>query len=92
MSYSIRFRPAARREFLALPKKVRVRIGAALGELARDPHLSGTEPLRRGLKGRRKYRVGDYRIVYAVEQDLLIVRVIAVGHRSRIYEDAERRS
>jgi mRNA interferase RelE/StbE len=92
MNYSIRFRPAARRDFLALPEKVRVRIGAALAELARDPHLPGTEPLRRGLEGRRKCRVGNCRIVYAVEQDVLIVRVIAVEHWGRVYREAERRS
>ena len=92
MRYTVRFRPAARREFLALPKDVRQRIAAALERLAEDPYRSGSEPLRRGLRGRRKYRVGDYRIVYAVEQDVLVVRVITVEHRSRVYGKAERRS
>jgi mRNA interferase RelE/StbE len=92
MRYAIRFRPAARREFLAMPRKLRLRIDAALEQLADDPYLPGTEPLRRGLKGRCKLRVGDYRVVYTVEQRVLVVRVIAVGHRSRVYPEAERRS
>ena len=92
MRYAIRFRPAARREFLAMPRKLRLRIVAALEQLADDPYLPGTEPLRGGLKGRRKLRVGDYRVVYTVEQDLLVVRAIAIGHRGRVYPGAERRS
>ena len=92
MTYSIRFRPAAEREYLALRGRVRARLDAALGALAEDPLGPGTFPLWGSLQGRRKCRVGDYRVVYAVEQDVLVVRVIAVGHRSRVYEDAERRA
>ena len=83
MRYSLRFRPAARREYLALSKKGRAQIAARLDRLAQGPHLPGTEPLHGDLKGRRKLWVGRCRVVYSVETDALVVRVIAVGRRGR---------
>ena len=91
MTYTIRFRPAARREYLALPSKLRLRIGVHLEQLAQDPHLAGSAPLHGDLKGRRKLRVGDYRVVYSVDSEGSVVRVIAIGHRSNVYRDAARR-
>jgi mRNA interferase RelE/StbE len=91
MTYTIRFRPAARREYLALPKKVRLRMGAHLEQLAGDPHGAGTAPLHGDLKGRRKLRLGDYRVVYSVDSKGAVVRIIAIGHRAKVYRDATRR-
>ena len=92
MTYDIRFRPSAHRGYMALPKKVRVRIAARLDQLAQDPYPPGTEPLHGDLKGRRKLCVGDYRVVYSVDSDGLVIRVIAVGHRGKIYARASRRA
>ena len=91
MTYTIRFRPAARRDYLALPRKARLRIGAHLERLAEDPHLPRTAPLHGDLKGRRKLRVGDYRVVYSVDTEGPVVRIIAIGHRGKVYRDAARR-
>lgn len=59
-------------------------IKAAIYELANDPRPSGCKKLR----GRAGYRIriGDYRIIYDVFDDVLTVEVIAVGHRREIYE------
>jgi len=91
VTYSVEFLPAARRDYLALAKPVRRRVDVALEGLAQDPLGPATAPLRRSLKGRRKCRVGDYRIVYRVYQGVMVVEVVAVGHRSEVYEKAERR-
>jgi mRNA interferase RelE/StbE len=91
VKYSVEFLPAARRDYLALPQLVRRRVDVGLEVLAQDPLGSATVPLRRSLKGRRKCRIGDYRVVYTVYQGAMVVEVVAVGHRSRVYEDAERR-
>jgi len=91
MSFGVLFRPAAHRELLSLPRKVRERILARLEELASDPHMPGTEPLRGDLKGRRKLRTGEYRVVYVVEPDAVVIRAVAVGHRSRVYSTSSRR-
>ncbi len=54
-------------------------------KLMLDPVRFG-KPLRYSLKGHRRLRVGDYRIIYRIESDKVIV--IAIKHRRLIYEDA----
>ena len=64
----------------------------ALRALSDDPSMG--EPLRRELTGLWKYRVRRFRIVYAVDRQRRIIRVVAVGHRQTIYEavsDVQRR-
>ncbi|HNF59609.1 MAG TPA: type II toxin-antitoxin system RelE/ParE family toxin [Elusimicrobiota bacterium] len=56
--------------------------------LAINPELFGL-PLRRGLSGYRKMRVGDYRIIYRVVGSQ--IRILAIGHRSDIYSTAPKR-
>jgi mRNA interferase RelE/StbE len=60
------------------------KIKAAIYELANDPRPSGCKKLR----GRAGYRIriGDYRVIYDVFDDVLTVEVIAVGHRREIYD------
>ncbi|MFN8370279.1 MAG: type II toxin-antitoxin system RelE/ParE family toxin [Bacteriovoracaceae bacterium] len=50
-----------------------------------DPHKFGT-PLRRNLKGLMKLRVGDYRIIYSVQNDTVTVEIIKIGHRREVYD------
>jgi mRNA interferase RelE/StbE len=60
-------------------------VKAALRAISRDPAMG--EPLERELQGLLKYRVSRFRIVYAVDRAHRTVRVMAVGHRRRIYEE-----
>jgi mRNA interferase RelE/StbE len=60
-------------------------VKSAIRSIATNPR-SGT-PLRRELEGLWKYRVRRFRIVYAIDTKARIVRVLAVGHRIRIYEE-----
>ena len=50
-----------------------------------DPRRYGA-PLRRELAGRWKYRVGDYRLICEIQEERILVLVLMVGHRSRIYD------
>jgi len=52
---------------------------------AQDPRRFG-RPLTADLKGLWRYRVGDYRIVAAIEDERFIVLIVSVGHRREIYE------
>ena len=82
--YSVRIKPSARKELEAIgPKKDRQRIVAAILGLADDPQPSES----RKLSGREKYRTrcGDYRVVYAVQDAILVVTIADVGHRSDVY-------
>ncbi len=60
-------------------------IKAALRAISKNPAIG--EPLKRELEGLLKYRVSRFRIVYAVDRTHRVVRVMAVGHRRRIYDE-----
>jgi len=69
----------------ALPKRERERIRKAIEEkLTTHSEIFG-KPLRRSLKGYRNLRVGDYRVLFRIED--AEVKIFAIGHRSVIYED-----
>ena len=70
-----------------LPKTMRIIIKKAIEErLAIDPVGLG-KPLRYSLKGHRRLRVGDYRIVYRVDVEKRIVTVVVIKHRKEVYEE-----
>ena len=84
MTYRIEWRPRARKAFLALDKPVRRRIGEAVDALAADPRPAAAKMIT-GAHGVLRIRVGDYRVVYTIDEGELIVLVLDAGHRSEIY-------
>jgi mRNA interferase RelE/StbE len=82
-AYRIELRPAAIRALRKLDPQVRRRIQGAIAMLAQDPRPPGARALRDrpGLR----VRVGDYRIIYTVHDDVLLVVVVRLGHRREIY-------
>ncbi len=83
-AYRIELRPAAVRALRKLDPQVRRRVQGAIALLAQDPRPPGA----RALKGRPglRVRVGDYRVIYTVEDDVLLVVVVRLGHRRDVYE------
>jgi mRNA-degrading endonuclease RelE of RelBE toxin-antitoxin system len=67
-----------------LPPELERSVREALRALGRKP--SAGSPLRRELKGLWKYEVRRYRIVYALEPRRRVVRILAVGRRTDVYE------
>ncbi len=51
-----------------------------------DP-ISFGKPLRYSLKGHRRLRVGDYRVVYRIEADTQTIIIVAIKHRRDVYEE-----
>ena len=84
MSYRIELRPAAVRALKKLDPPIRSRVQGAIALLAEDPR----PPAARALRGRPglRVRVGDYRIIYTVTDEVLLVVVVTVGHRRDVYE------
>ncbi len=82
--YRIELRPAAARSLRKLDPQARRRVQGAIALLAQDPR----PPAARALQGRPglRVRVGDYRIIYTVEDDVLLVLVVRLGHRRDVYE------
>ena len=85
-AYQVEFVRSAEKEFLRLPKKVRERFAEALKLLAISPfsELLKIKKLK-GTEDAFRIRIGDYRMIYQVREEVLIVLVIKVGHRREIY-------
>jgi mRNA interferase RelE/StbE len=80
MTYRIEVAPAAVRQLRKLDPPARRRIQAAVELLAQEPRPAGARKL---VSGDHEWRVrtGDYRIVYEIHDQVLLVLVLAVGHR-----------
>jgi len=82
--YRIELRPAALRSLRKLDPQIRRRVQGAIALLADDPR----PPSAKKLKGRDAFRVrvGDYRVIYTVEEGVLLVVVVTLGHRRDVYD------
>ncbi|HZZ95081.1 MAG TPA: type II toxin-antitoxin system RelE/ParE family toxin [Usitatibacter sp.] len=65
-------------------KAMRQRVAEAIVELAADPRHHGVEKLS-GSRDRYRVRVGDFRVVYAINEATRVVDVVKIGHRREIY-------
>jgi len=83
-AYRIEFRPAALRELRKIDRSMQPRIQGAIALLAQDPRPPASRPLR-GREGYR-LRVGDYRITYTIDNGVLVIVVVTIGHRRDVYQ------
>lgn len=84
--YRIELTRDALRALAKLDKPVRRRVQGAIDRLADDPHPAGMIALR-GAPGAFRIRIGDYRVIYVLHDDLLLVVVIDIGHRRDVYRN-----
>ncbi|MBA3912946.1 MAG: type II toxin-antitoxin system RelE/ParE family toxin [Acidobacteriales bacterium] len=82
--YQLGFKPNALRDFEKLPRAAQRRIAAKLEGLREQPFPPGCKKLE-GMRDTWRIRAGDYRVVYQVHQGVLLILVVAVGHRREIY-------
>ncbi len=82
-SYSIVFKQSVARDLRPIPTKDVQRILKRIDGLADDPRPAGAEKL----SGDEKYRIrqGNYRILYTIEDDIITVTIVKVGHRRDVY-------
>ncbi len=87
MSYEIVIPRRAQKSLARLRPTDREKVTAAIVALSEDPRPHGV----RTLKGKRgdylRLRVGDYRVIYRVQEEILTVLVIRVGHRREVYRN-----
>jgi mRNA interferase RelE/StbE len=84
--YRIQIAPSAVRQLRKLPGSVQERIVEHVEQLATDPRPRGAIKLQ-GEDDLYRIRVGDYRVIYQIRDDELIVLVLRVEHRREVYRD-----
>jgi mRNA interferase RelE/StbE len=84
-NYSIRYSKKVGKEISALPKNTYKKIIAAILNLQLEPFPVNCKKLK-SQGNYYRIRVGDYRIVYTVENQILTITIIKIGHRSDVYE------
>ena len=82
--YAVEFLPSAAKTLSNLDDVVRRRIARRIDRLAAEPRGGGATKLR-GADDVWRARVGDYRILYRVEDERLVILVIRIGHRRDVY-------
>ena len=84
--HQIEIHPRALKDFGALDRIATRRVRSRIDELGNDPYPSGARKLQIALPhAAYRIRVGDYRVVYAVNEQTATVHVLGVGHRRDIY-------
>ncbi|GAB7026354.1 type II toxin-antitoxin system RelE family toxin [Geotalea toluenoxydans] len=84
MTYRIELTKAAVRDLSAVPKPMLKRLDACILGLVDDPLPPGVKKLKNS-NGLYRVRVSDYRIIYRIEQEILTVLVVRIGHRREVY-------
>jgi mRNA interferase RelE/StbE len=84
MSYQIEFTRGAIKQLKKIPTNIRERIDLKIQELALEPRPDGVKKLESELSLYR-IRVGDYRVVYQIQDNILLINVVKIKHRSDAY-------
>ena len=86
MKYNIKIRKEALKELSWLPTKINERISNAIEQLSENPRPVGSIKL----KGEKEYlwriRVGDYRVIYLIDDTIRVIDVRKIGNRRDIYQ------
>ena len=83
--YKIEYARGVIKDFRKLPKEVKEKsLEIIENELAKDPYRG--KPLTGPYKGLWKYRAGNYRIIYSIEKQSLVIFVLRIRHRKDVYE------
>lgn len=84
MSWRVEFSRSAEQQFRGLPRKEQQRIAVRIDGLVENPRPAGAIKLA-GEEGVYRLRSGDYRILYTLQDNLLLILVLKIGHRREVY-------
>lgn len=91
MSFKIAFKKSAEKELSKLPAHIGKRINSAIKQLSENPRPLGYSQLNEFETPSVKYkalyriRVGDYLIVYSIEDEIVTITIVKIDHRSKVY-------
>ena len=84
MVYRLKIKDQALKALQKISEPDQGRIRRRIDALADDPRAPGTKKLQ-GADDLYRLRVGDYRVIYQIQDDVLLVLVVRVGHRKDVY-------
>jgi len=83
-SYKILWKKSAQKELYKLNKELISKVLESVNHLSENPYPDGCRKLR-GSHDTYRFRIGDYRIIYNLQSDILTIEIIRIGHRREIY-------
>ncbi|OGU57242.1 MAG: hypothetical protein A2X64_10810 [Ignavibacteria bacterium GWF2_33_9] len=83
-NYEIFWKKSAVKELKSLPKNVASKIISIIDKLQDEPRPSGVKKIEK-LKHHFRLRMNEYRIIYSIEDNKLIIEIIRIGHRKDVY-------
>ncbi|MCC6574207.1 MAG: type II toxin-antitoxin system RelE/ParE family toxin [Planctomycetes bacterium] len=86
MAYTVEFTPHGSRDFRGLPRDVQGRMAPKIDALANNPFPAASTKLV-NTEDEYRLRVGDYRVIYQVKQQRLLVLVVKIAHRREVYRN-----
>ena len=84
--YRITFKKSAAKELEHLPAKIVKNISPAINNLSENPRPDGCKKLKGSQEGAWRIRIGDYRVLYIIDDIVRIIDIQKVGHRKDIYK------
>ncbi len=84
-TYLVEYTPAAARQIRKLNKTIQARLKSKIAMLSENPRSHGSKKLKSFEKSYR-IRVGDYRVIYDIHDDVLLVLIMKVGPRRDVYD------
>ena len=85
-SYQVQFTKSATKEYSTLPRKTQDKIAEALQFLSTNPFSELLKVKKsKGADALYRIRIGDYRVVYEIRLEILLIIVIKIGHRREVY-------
>ena len=83
--YQITIKKKAEKELSKLPKQVLSKIVSAIDHLETNPKPVGHKKLQASDENAYRIRVGDYRIIYVIAEEIKIINIRKIGHRKDVY-------
>ena len=81
--YQIVFENRVKKDWKKVAQSEHLRLRATINDLAISPRPSGCSKL---YTGDYRIRVGDYRVIYSIDDSAQVIAILAIGHRKEVYE------
>lgn len=85
MPYQILLSWSAEKFLNELPRNIYVKISHSIDMLAENPRPHGCKKLK-GNRDEWRIRIGDYRVLYSINDDIVTIEIVRIGHREDVYE------